>query len=377
MTGGEYHHAGTAEALRSVYQKLGSRLQVQTRDTELTGPAGLARGCPARGGVVPVGALVRAHCVSADHVAGRSRLLPLLCLLAMQGVHAARPMATDDTATAAAGECQIEAWGERVDDERSQVLAPACGLTDTLELDAGFSRIQGGSATLNAMVLGLKWVPTGAAWDTALGTVRLGLLGGVFWTRTTGDRWKTDSAALVGLSGLEFSPDWNLYANFVTTRNLDTGKHVNGLRVALAWQPDERVTAVRRRLALQRLEQRAQRGFPAVGDPRGAGAGCGHHPLRERWPDGQRRPRLVRDSAAVATPAFRAASDGRLPCSSALAPVQDRHANLHRESDRCRSLRGLGTGPNWPTYRSRTSATTWARRVASSGSHFRTLPTKN
>ena len=37
MTGGEYYHAGTAEDLRSVYQKLGSRLQMQTRDTELTG----------------------------------------------------------------------------------------------------------------------------------------------------------------------------------------------------------------------------------------------------------------------------------------------------------------------------------------------------
>jgi Ca-activated chloride channel family protein len=35
MTGGEYHHAGTAEKLRSVYQTLGSRLQVQTRETEL------------------------------------------------------------------------------------------------------------------------------------------------------------------------------------------------------------------------------------------------------------------------------------------------------------------------------------------------------
>jgi Ca-activated chloride channel family protein len=35
MTGGEYHHAGTAEELRSVYQDLGSRLQVQTRDTEI------------------------------------------------------------------------------------------------------------------------------------------------------------------------------------------------------------------------------------------------------------------------------------------------------------------------------------------------------
>jgi len=36
MTGGEYHHAGTAEELRSVYQDLGSRLQVQTRATEIT-----------------------------------------------------------------------------------------------------------------------------------------------------------------------------------------------------------------------------------------------------------------------------------------------------------------------------------------------------
>jgi Ca-activated chloride channel family protein len=36
MTGGEYHHAGTAEDLRGVYQNLGSRLQIQTRDTELT-----------------------------------------------------------------------------------------------------------------------------------------------------------------------------------------------------------------------------------------------------------------------------------------------------------------------------------------------------
>ena len=36
MTGGEYHHAGTAEMLRTVYQDLGSRLQVQTRETELT-----------------------------------------------------------------------------------------------------------------------------------------------------------------------------------------------------------------------------------------------------------------------------------------------------------------------------------------------------
>jgi len=37
LTGGEYHHAGTAEKLRSVYEQLGSRVQVESRETELAG----------------------------------------------------------------------------------------------------------------------------------------------------------------------------------------------------------------------------------------------------------------------------------------------------------------------------------------------------
>ena len=36
MTDGEYHHAGTAEELRSVYQDLASRVQVQRREMEIT-----------------------------------------------------------------------------------------------------------------------------------------------------------------------------------------------------------------------------------------------------------------------------------------------------------------------------------------------------
>ena len=42
MTGGEYHHAGTAEKLRSVYETLGSRMAVETRETELTGLLAMA-----------------------------------------------------------------------------------------------------------------------------------------------------------------------------------------------------------------------------------------------------------------------------------------------------------------------------------------------
>ncbi|HVE54584.1 MAG TPA: ABC transporter ATP-binding protein, partial [Ramlibacter sp.] len=42
MTGGEYHHAGTAERLRSVYGNLGARVQVLARETEVTGLLALA-----------------------------------------------------------------------------------------------------------------------------------------------------------------------------------------------------------------------------------------------------------------------------------------------------------------------------------------------
>lgn len=35
MTGGEYHHAGTADKLRTVYETLGSQMIVQARETEL------------------------------------------------------------------------------------------------------------------------------------------------------------------------------------------------------------------------------------------------------------------------------------------------------------------------------------------------------
>jgi hypothetical protein len=169
------------------------------------------------------------------------RLLPMLCLLAAQVAQAGRPMATDDTSTAGASQCQIEAWGDRVDGERSQIIAPACGLTDALELDTGAARTQAGGTTFANLVAGLKWVPTEAAWDSVLGTVRLGMAGGVFWLRDPGERWKADSVVLVGLSSLAFAPAWNLYANLVTTRDLDTGKQVNAVRAALAWQPDEHV----------------------------------------------------------------------------------------------------------------------------------------
>lgn len=45
MTGGQYHYAGTAEKLRSVYENLGSQLQVNRRETELSGLLSLVAAC--------------------------------------------------------------------------------------------------------------------------------------------------------------------------------------------------------------------------------------------------------------------------------------------------------------------------------------------
>jgi hypothetical protein len=150
-------------------------------------------------------------------------------------------MATDDTNTAARGECQVEVWGERVDAERSQILAPACGITDTLELDTAAARIQGDRASVTGIAAGLKWVPSNAVYATALGTIGLGVEAAAFWARSpTTEHWRAESLAIAGLASLAIGSAWNLYANLVSTHNLPDGKHVNGIRMAAAWQPGER-----------------------------------------------------------------------------------------------------------------------------------------
>jgi Ca-activated chloride channel family protein len=45
MTGGEYHQAATAETLRGVYEQLGSKVQAQARETELTALFALMAAC--------------------------------------------------------------------------------------------------------------------------------------------------------------------------------------------------------------------------------------------------------------------------------------------------------------------------------------------
>ena len=149
-------------------------------------------------------------------------------------------MATDDTSTADRGTCQVEAWNERVDSQRSMTVAPACGLTGDLELDTSFSRLAGQPATLSGAAAGLKWVPEAASFETALGTVKLGAIAFGAWARDEKRGWRGDYVALVGLGSLTPVPELNLYLNAFVTRSLAGGPQVSGARAALAWQAGER-----------------------------------------------------------------------------------------------------------------------------------------
>ena len=171
---------------------------------------------------------------------GAGHWLAASWLLAAALAHGARPMATDDTGTAPAGECQVEAWSTREGDTRALTLAPACGLSDQLELDTGIGRSNGAGQGIDALALGLKWAPEAASWTTPLGLLSLGLIGAGGWARDDTHGWRGDTAALVGLASLQFAPRWSLYLNLIGARAIQPSRWVHGWRSALAWQPDER-----------------------------------------------------------------------------------------------------------------------------------------
>ena len=172
--------------------------------------------------------------------AARSHLaLGAALLLGAGSVLAGRPLATDDASTADVGECQVEAWAER---SRSQadaagVLAPACGVRDGWELGGEWVRFQAGQALRSAASLGLKWVPAGAALDTALGPVALGLKVSLGYEQSAGQGWRHTSADLLALATWRPLPTLALHANLGPQHHAHEGRHSSHLRLAVAWTP--------------------------------------------------------------------------------------------------------------------------------------------
>jgi hypothetical protein len=163
----------------------------------------------------------------------RSGLLAACCLLGAGSSQAGRPLTTDDASTAGAGNCQLETWLERSPDQRTFVFAPACGLSDSVELDFSANRSKSALPSETGLGVALKWVDP--AWT--LGSLSLG---GKLWI---GQRRRPDAAPHMDedgaalLASQALGESLTVHANAGMVRHPDDGKGHGMLNLALAWAP--------------------------------------------------------------------------------------------------------------------------------------------
>ncbi len=80
-------------------------------------------------------------------------------------------MSSDDAATAEKGSCQIEAWHERTRAQRAVFVAPACGVSDDIELGLDMVRPSPRDQIAGAFGLATKWVPSNWRPESALTSI--------------------------------------------------------------------------------------------------------------------------------------------------------------------------------------------------------------
>jgi hypothetical protein len=166
----------------------------------------------------------------------------LVCALAALPlcVTAGRPLTTDDAGTAAAGSCQVEAWGEKLGSDRAWILAPACGIVAGLEVGADYTRLRPGGPVRAEAGLALKWAPSQWQLDTGAGDLSFGLKAAGGWVRPESGSWKRAGDSLLGLASWELHPAWTVHVNLGVARDTASGASAALLNLALEWTPAER-----------------------------------------------------------------------------------------------------------------------------------------
>ena len=168
------------------------------------------------------------------------RLAGLLGLGAFTlAAQAARPLATDDASVNSAGVCQIESWVDRSDDGHATVIAPACGLTDTLEFNLEFVRGSPRSAIAQERTLALRWADP----DVKLGDWRFGAKLGFTQSREPGASGWTDASRplLLGIASLPLNDQFTVHLNLGHERRPLDGNSAALYGTALVWTPMEPV----------------------------------------------------------------------------------------------------------------------------------------
>ena len=170
-----------------------------------------------------------------------SVLLLALCVSASSAAWAGRPLGTDDAGTTPQGSCQLEAWHEASDaSSHTLVLAPACGLTETVELGADYSLPHPQTDVRAAAGLALKWVPARWQMDTGAGALNFGLKFSMGRAQPAAAEWQATESAVLILASLTLNDAWSLHANLGPAHDHGSETRANRFNLALSWVPHTR-----------------------------------------------------------------------------------------------------------------------------------------
>lgn len=175
------------------------------------------------------------------YVSRMARWLALIGLVpAAMTVQAGRPLSSDDAATAPMGSCQLEGWGEKAGSSRAWVLAPACGLSDSLEIGGDYSRPQPRDEIRGEASVAVKWVPKSWQVPTAWGSLSFGLKAGLSFERPVSSGWRRSASGVLGLATLAISEEAAVHLNIGPHKERASGQTGTVLNLAGVWVPDPR-----------------------------------------------------------------------------------------------------------------------------------------
>jgi hypothetical protein len=150
---------------------------------------------------------------------------------------AGRPLSSDDAATADAGSCQLEGWGEKSGSSRAWVLAPACGVAAGWEIDLDYTHPQPQDELRGEAGFAIKWVPKSWSLLTPAGSVNFGLKMGLGYERPVDGGWRRSGQGLLGLATLVVNEDFALHANLGPHQDRASKQVGTALNLALVWVP--------------------------------------------------------------------------------------------------------------------------------------------
>lgn len=163
-----------------------------------------------------------------------------LASLGLTVAHAGRPLNTDDASTSPASQCQFEAWVDQAGGgTRARHMAPACGLTDEIELGVEFIATSPTQDQAQSRNLDLKWVPAQATWHGWQLGLRLDA-NAQKGPAADNTPWRHQLTALSALASLMLREQWALHLNFGHARDHLTRADTTPYALAIAWAPAKR-----------------------------------------------------------------------------------------------------------------------------------------